>query len=226
MAKKSNKTEDQFIQVEEALSKTEQYIENNQKMIVQIVAIIIAIIALFLGFKKFYIEPMEIDAKAEMYMAELYFEKDSFNLALNGDGQYFGFLDIADEYSLTKQGELAKYYAGISYLHLSQYENAIDYLEDFSSDDILLSSFALGCIGDAYMEMNDLDNALKYYNKASNNSDNKLTTPRYLFKQALIHEINKNYTEALEIYNVIKDKYKTSSEGNGIEKYISRAENR
>ena len=121
MAKKSNKTEDQFIQVEEALSKTEQYIEKNQKMIVQIVAVIIAIIALFLGFKKFYIEPMEIDAKAEMYMAELYFEKDSFNLALNGDGQYFGFLDIADEYSLTKQGKLAKYYAGISYLHLSQY---------------------------------------------------------------------------------------------------------
>ena len=67
-----------------------------------------------------------------------YFQKDSFNLALNGDGQYLGFIDVADEYSWTKTGKLANYYAGLCYLHLDEYVNAIEYLEDFSSDDIIL----------------------------------------------------------------------------------------
>ena len=51
-------------------------------------------------------------------MAEIYFEKDSFNLALNGDLNSAGFIDIADDYSSTKTGKLANYYAGICYLNL------------------------------------------------------------------------------------------------------------
>ena len=90
MAKK-NKTEDQFIQVEQALSKTEQYLVNNQKSLMIILGAIIGLILLFKGYQKFYIEPLEEDAQIEVYMAELYFQKDSFNLALNGDGQYAGF---------------------------------------------------------------------------------------------------------------------------------------
>ena len=116
MAKK-NKTEDQFVQVEEALSKTEQYIENNQKSLTIVVGAIVGIIALFSAYQNFYIEPMEKEAQIEVYMAELYFQKDSFELALNGDGQYAGFLDIADEYSLTRVGRLANYYSGLCYLN-------------------------------------------------------------------------------------------------------------
>ena len=96
MAKKGTKTEDQFAQIEETLSKTEQYIEDNQKSLMIIVGAIVVIIALFIGYQKLYIAPMEKEAQADMFMAELYFQKDSFNLALNGDGQYLGFLDIAD----------------------------------------------------------------------------------------------------------------------------------
>ena len=143
MAKKNNKTEDQFQQVEEALTRTEQFIEDNQKLLIRIVGGVVLIIALFLGVKQFYLQPMQENAQADMYMAELYFQKDSFNLALNGDGQYYGFLDIIDDYSLSNAGNLANYYAGLSYLHLGEYENAIDYLKDFSSNDIILSSLAL-----------------------------------------------------------------------------------
>ncbi len=226
MAKKGNKTEDQFAQIEETLTRTEQYIEDNQKNLMTGVAAIVAVIALVLGYQNFYIAPMEKEAQADMYMAELYFQKDSFNLALNGDGQYLGFVDVASDYSSTKAGQLANYYAGLSYLHTGDYDNAIEYLGDFSSDDILLSSLALGCIGDAYLELADSDNALSYYKDAANNSDNEFTTPRYLFKQAMIHETNADYAAALTIYNRIKADYKTSSEANGIEKYIARAENR
>ena len=159
-------------------------------------------------------------------MAELYFQKDSFNLALNGDGQYLGFIDIADEYSSTKPGKLANYYAGLSYLNTGDFENAIEYLDDFSSDDIILSSLALGCIGDAYMELEDLDNALSYYEDAASYNDNEFTTPRYMLKQAMIHESNGDYADALALYKGIEADYKSSREGNGIEKYIARAENR
>ena len=93
-----------------------------------------------------YLAPLEEDAQTEMFMAELYFQKDSFALALNGDEQYEGFLSISDDYGLTKAGNLANYYAGLCYLNLGEFENAIDYFSDFSSDDIILSSLALGCI--------------------------------------------------------------------------------
>lgn len=221
-----NKTEDQFVQVEEALSKTEQYIEDNQKSLMIIIGSIVGIIVLFNVYQKFYIEPLEKDAQIEIYMAELYFQKDSFNLALDGDGQYAGFLDIVDDYGSTNVGQLANYYAGLCYLNIGEYENAIEYLEDFSSNDIILSSLALGCIGDAYMELGDIDSAMDAYEYAIENSENEFTTPRFMMKLAMIHELNGDYTEALNLYQNIKQDFKESIEASGIEKYITRSENR
>jgi tetratricopeptide (TPR) repeat protein len=221
-----NKTEDQFAQVEQALSKTEQYIEDNQKSLMIIIGAIIGIIVLFKAYQNFYIAPLEQEAQIEIYMAELYFQKDSFNLALNGDGQYAGFLDVVDEYNSTRVGELANYYAGLCYLHTGDYKNAIEYLEDFSSNDIILSSLALGCTGDAYMELSETDNAMDAYEDAIANSNNQFTAPRYMMKLAVIHELNGDYSDALEIYKAIKKDFNASSEASGIEKYISRAENR
>lgn len=220
-----NKTEDQFAQIEETLSKTEQFIEENQKSIMTIIGAIVGIVALFSVYQNFYIEPMEKEAQAEMYMAELYFQKDSFNLALNGDGQYLGFLDIANDYSSTNVGQLANYYAGLSYLHTADYDNAIEYLGDFSSDDIILSSLALGCIGDAYMELGDTDAALDSYADAVNNSANDFTAPRYMMKQAMIYTSIGDNNKAIELFKVIQSDYKNSREANGIEKYIARVEN-
>ena len=226
MAKQKDKTDKQFAQIEETLSRTEQYIEDNQKSLVVIVGVIIAIIAIYLSFTNFYLEPLEQEAHADMYMAEMYFEKDSFNLALNGDGQFLGFLDVADEYSLTNAGNLANYYAGLCYLHTAQYEDAIEYLSDFSSDDIILSTLALGCIGDAYLELEENRKALKYYEKAAENNDNEFTTPRYLMKQANVLEMDEEFEDALKIYNQIKEDYSKSQIAQDIDKYIVRASNR
>ena len=220
-----NKTEDQFAQIEETLSTTEQFIEENQKSLMTIIGAIVGIVALFSVYQNFYIEPMEKEAQAEMYMAELYFQKDSFNLALNGDGQYLGFLDIANDYSSTNVGQLANYYAGLSYLHTADYDNAIEYLGVFSSDDIILSSLALGCMGDAYMELGDTDAALDAYADAVNNSANDFTAPRYMMKQAMIYTSIGDNNKAVDLFKAIQSDYKTSREANGIEKYIARVEN-
>ena len=168
MSTEKQKHNDSFEQLEEATISTEQFIEKNQKMLIRIVLIIIVIIAAIFGYQKFYKIPRGEEALRQMFMAENYFAKDSFNLALNGDSQYKGFLDIAEEYSSTPSGNLAKYYAGLCYLYLGDYNNAITYLEKFSSSDLIFSDLVKANIGDAYMQLGDYKKAADYYNKAAN----------------------------------------------------------
>lgn len=223
MAKKTDKTEEQLAAVEETLSRTEQWIEGNSKPLSTAVFAIVGVIALYLAYGKFYSEPLNEEAHAEMFMAEKYFETDSFNLALNGDGQYLGFSDVADDYSGTAAGNLANYYAGICYLNLGDNENAIDHLSSFSADDKMISSIALGSMGDAYMNLGDTEQAISYYEKAASNSNNSFTAPLYLKRAALAHESNGDYSDALAHYETIKADYSETQEAADIDKYITRA---
>jgi len=222
MAKKSDHTEDRIQVVEEALGKTEQFIEKHQKIITIVVAVIIVIVLGYFGFKKFYIEPLETEAQSQMFMAEKYFERDSLNLALNGDGNYLGFLDIIDDYGMTKAADLSHFYAGICYLKKGDFENAIDYLESFSADDNVVAPMAKGAIGDAYVELNDLNKARDYYLEAAEMRINDFTTPQFLMKAGLTYEEMGEYQDAKDLYVRIKKEYPTTSEGRSIDKHIGR----
>lgn len=218
------KADERLHTVEEALSKTEAFIESNQKIILIVVGALIIVVLGFFGFRKYYLEPKEKEAQGQMFMAEMYFEQDSLSKALNGDGQYPGFLEIIDQYGLTKSANLAAYYAGISYLKLGDFEQAITYLKDFDGDDKVAAPMATGAIGDAYMELNNPDKAIRYYIDAANGSDNDLTAPMFLMKAGTVYEIQGNYSKALEQYRRIKKEYPRSFEGTQIDKFISFAE--
>ena len=209
--------------VEQALSRTERAIEDNQKPLTIIVLLIILVIAGFLGTKKFIIGPKEKEAQAQIFMAESYFEKDSFNLALNGDGNYLGVLDIIDNYKITKTAKLARYYAGISFLHIGQYQDAIDYLQKFKSKDDMIQPIAVGAIGDAYAELDDIDKGISHYLKAANHSENEFLTPLFLQKAGELLELQDKKSEALKHYERIKTDFPDSNEGRQIEKYIARS---
>ena len=209
--------------VEQALSRTERAIEDNQKPLTIIVLLIILVIAGFLGTKKFIIGPKEKEAQAQIFMAESYFEKDSFNLALNGDGNYLGVLDIIDNYKITKTAKLARYYAGISFLHIGQYQDAIDYLQKFKSKDDMIQPIAVGAIGDAYAELDDIDKGISHYLKAANHSENEFLTPLFLQKAGELLELQNKKSEALKHYERIKTDFPDSNEGRQIEKYIARS---
>jgi len=224
MAKKKSQQPDNLQELESALTKTEHFIEENQKPITYIVGGIILIVAVWLGFSKFYRQPRQDEALAQMFMAENYFEKDSFNLAINGDGNYLGFLDIIDQYGMTKSANLAKYYTGISYLHLKQFEDALYYLKKFKTDDLLLEPVAEGAKGDAYIELGEKEEALKCYKKAYSVNDNEFTAPLYMMKAARLLESMERPKDALAIYREIKEKYPTSNEGRNIDRYIARME--
>jgi tetratricopeptide (TPR) repeat protein len=158
-----------------------------------------------------------------MFVAEQYFQRDSFNLALNGDGNYFGFLDIISDYKMTKSSNLAKYYAGVCYLHLGDYEEAISYLKKFSTSDIMISSIKNGAIGDAYVELGEYKQAVSYYEKAANSNANEFSTPIYLNKAGQLLEDEGDFKKALDLYETIKADYPKSAEGRNIEKVIARA---
>ena len=149
MAQKIEEREDGFSQVEKSLTASEQFIEKNQKLIVRSVIAVLVILGAFYGWKKYIYEPNVTEAENQIYVAQQYFEADSFNLALNGDGNALGFIEIADQYSSTPSGNLANLYCGVCYLQMGEYQNAINYLEKFSSNDALLGNMAKANIGDA-----------------------------------------------------------------------------
>lgn len=222
--KKQDQTEDNLVAVEEALSKTEQFIEDNKNIILYVVLGIAVIVLAVMGYQRYIQLPNEREAQEQMYMAEMYFEKDSFNLALQGDGSNYGFLDIIDEYGSTRSGNLAHYYAGVSYLNLNNYDQAIDHLKDFDGDDEMIAPMAYGNIANAYMEKGEIEEAAKYYKKAVDASPNEFTAPEYLLRLGLTYEMLEKYEDALESYNTIKKEYPNSFIGQSIDKYIARAE--
>ncbi len=222
MSKKKNH-EDKFEHIEEALSRGEQFIETNQKILINAVIVILVLIAAFLGYNKFIKQPRISEAANQIFGAQNYFEKDSFNLALNGDGNSSGFLEIADNYGSTPAGNLAKYYSGLCYLYTGDYQNAIKYLEKFSSDDLLLANMAIANIGDAYMQLGEYKKAAEYYKKAASSKVNDFSTPIFLMKNALAYEKANDYAGALKIYEQIENNFPSAPEARDIEKYITRA---
>jgi len=224
MSNKTDHEEEVIVDVQEVYSKTENFIEANKKVVTIIPLAIIVVIGLYFGYKKVYIAPMEVEAQSQIFMAEKYFEQDSLQKAINGDGLNYGFVEIIEEYSGTKTANLAHYYLGIAYRNTGEYEMAIDELKSFSSSDVLISAIALGAIGDSYMELNDLDKAISYYKKAAAHNANELTTPIYLLKAGLAYEDNNNYNDAIKQYKAIKTDYRDSREAQSIDKYIARAE--
>ncbi len=219
---KIQKPDENLKEVESALTSAERFFEENSKIITIIFGAAIVIALLLLLTHRFYSQPREARAIEQLAGAQNYFQKDSFNLALNGDGNYPGFLDIIDDYGRTKAGKLARYYAGVSYLHQGKYKDAVKYLEDFSTDDPLLEPVKIGATGDAYAELGNKEKALKLYQEAADVNKNAFTTPIYYLKAGRLYESMGNKEKALEMFRMIKDKYPQSTEGQTVDKYIAR----
>jgi len=208
--------------VEETLSKTEQFLEQNYKPLLIGLAAVVVLVGLF-WLAKLYLTKRNDEAQSQMYQAQKYLELDSINLALNGDGNYLGFLEIAKEYKFTRAGNLARYGAGICNLHLGNFQEAIDFLNKYSKKDKVIGSIALGATGDAYVELGNTAKAITKYLEAAEFGENSFNTPLFLMKAAELYELDGKYADALKIYEQIKAEYPTSTEGSSIDKYIARA---
>lgn len=205
----------------EKLESAEGWIERNPRIVFGTAAVLLLTVGGYFGYH-YYINLKDKEAQREMFQAVYYFEADSLELALNGDGNNLGFLDIIDEYGITDAGNLANFYTGASYLKQGKYELARLYLEDFSANDLLVQARAYSLIGDAYMEEENFEQAASYFSKAANYKPNRYYTPTYLMKEALAYEKMNDAEKAKKAYQTIIDTYWESAEYENARKLKAR----
>ena len=222
-AKQAKQGDERLENVEEALSKTELWIENHRKTLWIILIALVAISLGIYGANKLK-DKRNQTASTMIYKAQDAFSKEQYDIALNGDGNNAGFLDIVSDYGSTKSGKLAAYYAGISYMKQGNYKEAIGYLKKYTTNDQVLAPLALGAIGDCYMELDDLQNAASYYGKAAAKNPNDFTSPMFLSKQGATYEILGDYHKALQAYKTLKKDFPLSNEAFEISKNIANIE--
>ena len=209
--------------LKEKLVGAENWLEDNSKVVVGIGAVIVLIVAGYLGFT-WYKNQQNTAAQKEMFQAVFYFEADSLDKALNGDGNNLGFLAIIDDYGFSDAANLANYYAGASYLKQGKFEVARLYLEDFSATDLLVQARAYSLIGDTYMEEEKFEDAARFYSKAANYEPNKYFSPTYLMKEALAYEKLNQNDKAKDTYEKIITQYWDSGEYQNARKLKARLE--
>src|SRR5689334_1814744 len=212
------------LDIEQTLGKTEEFINKNKKSLMIIGgAIAIAVIG-YLYYQYSYVAGKEKETEAQMFRAEEYFKNDSLKQAINGDGNFPGFEEIMNDDGVSPSANLAHYYLGMSYLKNKEYDKAIDALKSYNAKDQVTSALTLGAIGDAYMELNNTDEAISYYEKAAKENANNFTSPIFLMKLGGALELKGNYSEAADVYKRLKKDYATTAEGQAVEKYLARAE--
>lgn len=227
-------TAEVFNTLDQTASKTEKFVSKYQNIILGGIVVVVVSILAYMGYNGFILEPKQEEASNELSQSQIYFdmaleastseERDSlYLLAIEGGNGKFGFKDIAKEYSSTPAGDLANYYAGISYLNAGKYAEAITYLEEFSTDDEFIGTLAIGAIGDAFLQLEQPEDALEYFVKAANRRDNNYTTPKYLFKAALTAIELNQASEAVEYLEKIESEYADSDQAKKLAPYLGKA---
>lgn len=205
-----------------SVNRAEMFYQNNAKLINIVGILIIVLIGGYYGYKNLYQKPREKKAVAMVFKAQQYFERDSFRLALEGDGNNYGYLQVIKRYGGTKVGQQAYYSAGVCYVHMGQYQKGIDYLKKFHANDQIVQAMAYGLTGDAYMELGNTAQGISYYRKAAAYNDNNVISPLYLMRAGLASEQAGKRADAIGIFKQIKSKYPLSAEGRDIDKYLAR----
>lgn len=192
--------------------------------IITISTIVIILVGGYLGYKNFIQIPNEKKANEEIFTAEDYFRKDSFALALNGHQGKAGFLKIISKYGSTPAGNLAHLYAGECYMQMGAFKKAIQHLEDFNAGSAKqVEAKVAGLIGDAFAELKQHPEAMEHYKKAGTLfPEDQAISSEYLFRAALLAEINGKTNDAIELYGEIKKKYPRTDKGFVVDKYLAR----
>ena len=222
MAKQEIKQE-QVLNVEEAVSRSEAFINKNKKVLVAVVAAVVAIVTVGLLVSTYVIAPREKKAAEALFAGERYFQNGDYELALDGDQyEYAGFEAVAADFKGTKAANLAKAYEGISLAKLGRYEEAIAALKAFKGNDVMVAPSVLAALGNCYAQMGQEAQAAATLVKAAKKADNNLLSPAYLIQAGQIYEKLGKKNDALKAYKLIEEKYYGSMQAMDINKYIER----
>lgn len=208
---------------QEAAHKVESSFAKIQKPLIGAIVAVLVIGGGWFAYQQYVVKPKEEKAAEALFKAEQYFALDSSRLVLNGDGQNKGVLNVISNFGGTKAANLAHYYAGISYLKLGEFDNAVKHLKDFSTNAKQVQLLATGCLGDAYAELNKKEEAIDAYKKAAATFvEDEANSSEYLFRAALLLETTGKTAEALDLYKELKTKFPKTDKGFQADKYIYR----
>ncbi|MCD7721277.1 MAG: tetratricopeptide repeat protein [Prevotellaceae bacterium] len=202
----------------------ESFFEKHLRLIAGI-AVVIVLVVVAIVLARIFINKRGAKAELALFPCEQYFQQGNYEKALEGDGQQCdGFLTVASQYSMTKAGNLAKLYAGVSYAQLGKYDEAKQYLEKFSpKKDEMISPAALGALGNTYVQLGEQEKGAETLVKAAKKADNTVLSPLFLVQAGEVYEALGNVDKALELYELVKSHYRSSVQGSEIDKYIERA---
>ena len=219
----SDKLHSSELDTDQVVLRVQGFFEKFGKQLAIGLGAIIVVVGGFYSYKEFIIKPKEEKASEYLYKAQQFFSQDSSQKVLDGDGTTKGVLYVISNYGGTKSANLAKYYAGVSYLKLGKFDKAIEYLQDFKTDAKQVQMVAYGCLGDAYAESGKKEDALDSYIKAGNTFEkDESGSAEFLFRGALLSETIGKEDKALELYKQIKEKYPKTEKGTQVDKYINR----
>lgn len=197
------------------IAKAKDFWGNYGKLLTIASVVVILVGGGYYAYSNFVVKPKEAKAAEVMFRAEEYYRLDSLQKALNGDGLYWGFLKVIDQYGGTDAGNMANYYAGAIYVKLNENEKAIKYLKKFSSDSKLMNSRAYRLLADAYADLNQPKEAFSYYKKAGHafESDEAFSADCLFLGAYLAHKVLNDPASAIELYKEVKQKYPRTQQG-------------
>ena len=210
--------------IDDAVIGTENFLMKYRKLVFIGLIALIVIVGGYFAYQRFYIQPKTKEAQAAMFKGEQYFQMGADSLAIHGDGNgYIGFEAIADEYSATNTGDLAKAYAGISYAKMGNYEKALSYLNNYKGNDAMVGPAVTSAIGDCLVNTGKTEEAVSYFVKAAKSADDILLSPIFYKKAALGYRDLGKYDQVVEMFTIIQNNYISSPEAMDADKYIEEA---
>lgn len=226
--KLGSKKEEQIQENENFVTKILSFFEKYQNIIYGVLIGILVVILAILAFNRFYLQKKNAEASAQIVQPIHYFTQGdtaSLKLALEGDGESDGFIDIANNYKITKTANTANYYAGLTYLKLGQKDEALEYLKKFKKKEDVLWYACQATIGDLYDENGDEAKAISQYEKAAKGKD-PFFTPITLFKLGQMYERKGDWKKALDTYQKIEKDFYNEYNKMSISQYVERAKSK
>lgn len=225
MAKKKDQEEEVIVDVKEIYTKTELFVDRNRKMLTGILVGIVAVIAIGAAYYYLVVKPKEQNASAEAWKAEQYFEIDSLDLALYGDGLYAGLEDIANDHSGTKAASRANYQMGIVERDRGNFEDAIAYFEKVDLSDEVVSFLAATAIGDCEVELGNYAEAAKKFekavSKAKGTNAEDFTAPIAHYKAGVAYMEMEDNAKAIKHFDAIVENYPESQIHGRAERFVA-----
>lgn len=216
-------TESKDLDIGELYTKSELFFEKNKTPITIAVVAVLVIVGGLLGYRKFIAEPRAKEAQDMIWKAQYYFEIDSLDKALNGDGNYLGFAEVAHQYGSTSTGNLAKFYMAVIYHQKGEYETALQYYKEADLGDDVLRVMAAGNQGDVLVELGKPAEAATQFMKAADMVASDYTTPMFLMKAGIVYQQQNDWKNAAKCFGRVSADYPNSPDAQTAKKYGARA---